>query len=128
MTEPTRNAPTPSASEFLGPLRIHLERGQRAYETYCERGRTFFFARLLRQNNESIRKGIIERGHYLPFGIQPHAAALLHHIDVWSAQWDALAERVDPGPDDEFVFASAVPFPRSDVDAMMAYYRDIAPE
>lgn len=110
--EEHHSVPTPlPVDSLLGPLETHLDRGELAYRSYLDGGRTFFWARVLRENNDGVRRLLLTHTHRLPDDLRADALALLHHLDVWSAQWDQLATEAAPAPDDTFVFQTRVRFP-----------------
>ncbi|HEY6504496.1 MAG TPA: hypothetical protein VIZ28_11025 [Chitinophagaceae bacterium] len=98
--------------ELIGQLHMNLEISGNAYREYLQGGKTFMFAKILRQYNEKIRELIIEKGWLLPESLQKDALALVLHYDAWMQKWDELKAKLDPSPDDEFVFPNSVTFPK----------------
>jgi hypothetical protein len=98
-------------NDLLGPLNMHFLTASAAYRDYLEQGKTFLFACSLRRTNSSARRLLLHFGHLLPQEYRSDVLALLRHYDVWLTLWDDLAARTTPGPDDEFIFETRVPFP-----------------
>ncbi len=99
--------------KFVGTLLFLLDRSKTAYTDYLNAGKTFFYARLLRQYNDRIRELLLENSYLLPADLHPDAIALLQHYDVWTLCWDDLHKSLRPDVNDEFVFANSVTFPRA---------------
>lgn len=97
---------------LLRPLNDGFAAAAEAYADYLQNGKSFRAACMLRRINGTARELLAEHGGLLPAELQGHAAALMHHYDVWSALWDELAEANKPAPEDAFVFENAVRFPK----------------
>ena len=113
---------THSAMSFLGPLMILLKRGNATYQSYLANGKTFLYAKILKDNNERIRTLILEKSHLLPLEYQDYAIDLVAHIDVWHALWMDLSDRRSYQLTDEFVFENKVRFPAASVEALSELY------
>lgn len=111
--------------DLLGPLHMHFLVAAQAYADYLAAGKAFLFAVSLRRTNASARELLLAHGWRLPEELQADAAALLRHWDAWLTLWDALAERLRPGPGDPFVFANEVTFPRESQQRLEALYRGL---
>lgn len=98
--------------ELTGELYMNLKRSGTAHQEYLQGGKTFMFARILRMYNEKIRELVMKKGYLLPGDLQKDALLLVSHYDVWMQKWDDLRSRLDPSPDDEFVFPNSITFPR----------------
>ena len=110
---------------LLGPLHtLFLAAGQ-AYGDYMANGKSFLFACNLRETNMAVKKLLIEHGHLLPEGLQPHVAALLRHYDVWLKLWEELAAAEKPTPEQPFVFENSVRFPREAQQALVELYEQL---
>lgn len=112
-------------SIFLGALSFHLKRGDTAYKNYLGSGKKFLYARILKENNEIIRKLIIAKGHLLPLDQQSHALALIEHIDVWRALWEETHSKKAYSNNDEFSFENSMNFPARSVAALASYYSNL---
>ncbi|MBK6938200.1 MAG: hypothetical protein IPH18_16010 [Chitinophagaceae bacterium] len=93
-------------------LHESIEASGIAYRNYISGGKTFRFAEELKRYNDKITLLIKENSQLLSPPLQEHAAGLLHHYNVWTEKWIQLAEAMNPGPDDIFVFANEVTFPK----------------
>ena len=69
----------------LGPLSDHFRAAAEAYADYLHNGKSFRYARTLRSINGSARALLVDHRELLPEDLQDHAAALVHHYDVWMA-------------------------------------------
>ena len=103
---------TAAQFELTGQLYMHLERSKNAYKEYLQGGRNFMFAKILRLYNGKIRELILEKGYLLSDSLQKDALELVSHYDIWMQKWDELKDRLDPSPDDEFVFPHSFTFPK----------------
>lgn len=125
----SNNVLASDALKFLGPLTVLLGRGDAIYRHYMANGKTFLYAKILKDNNARIRELIIEKAYLLPIVVQPQAIELLVHIDVWYARWEALEASKVHGLNDEFVFANEINFPQSSVNELKTLYlqlKDVA--
>ena len=104
--------PKPLLDDLLGPLHGHFLAARAAYRAYLDEGRTFLHAGRLRRINLAARALLLGKGRLLPETLQPDAAALIAHYDVWLTSWDELAERERPAPGDRFAFETKVGYPR----------------
>jgi hypothetical protein len=107
---------------LLGPLSDHFNAAGKAYADYLQNGKSFRFACALRRINGSARALLVDHRDLLPEELQGHAAALVHHYDVWMALWDDLAAAGEPGMEDPFVFENPVRFPRESQRALLECY------
>ncbi len=98
--------------KLTGQLYMNLKRSEAAYKEYLQGGKTFMYAKTLRLYNEKIRQLIMEKGYLLPEALQNDGLALVSHYDIWMQKWDELKMRLNPSPDDEFVFANSFTFPK----------------
>ena len=106
--------------ELLGPLSMHFQRGEAAYQNFHVDGRQFLFATILRDNNYQIRKLILSKGYLLPLVQQQHAIDLVAHLDVWLALWEDLAATKAHRPEDKFSFESCK-YPQSSATALKEF-------
>ncbi len=83
-----------------------------AYRKYLDAGKTFRFAQQLKLCNSEALKLLIEYKPFLSKYLKEDAQALITHYTEWSQKWEKLAAEKDHQPDDVFVFANDVTFPR----------------
>jgi hypothetical protein len=114
--------------ELTGQLYMNLKRSATAYKEYLQGGKTFMFARVLRQYNEKIRSLILEKGYLLPSHLQEDGLALVSHYDIWMQKWDDLKNRINPSPDDEFIFPNDATFPKEAARNIEAAYEHLKPQ
>lgn len=114
-----------SVVDFLGPLSTLLKRGDMAYKGYMANGKTFLYAKVLKDNNERIRELILEKSHLLPIDYQPCAIDLAAHIDIWHVLWENLDKKKAHALTDEFVFENSATFPRESVATLVELYLDL---
>lgn len=98
--------------ELITSLHESIETSGIAYRNYISGGKTFRFAQELKKHNDRITRLINENNHLLSPSLQADAGGLLHHYNVWTEKWIQLAEAINPGPDDIFVFTNEVTFPK----------------
>lgn len=110
---------------FLGQMQTLLARSDRAYAGYLENGKTFLYAKILKDTNDALRHLILAHAHLLPPSQTGNAQTLLHHIDVWGALWEEVQRKSKPSLETVFVFENRVTFPRSEVANLMAYYETL---
>lgn len=108
--------------KYLAQLCEYLAASAVAYQQYLAGGKTFRYAKELKKYNGQISSLLADAPRYLAISQQEDAAALLHHYSVWTSKWEQLAEAMNPGPDDEFVFANEVTFPRQAARNLEAEY------
>jgi Phytanoyl-CoA dioxygenase (PhyH) len=97
-----------------------------AYQAYLSGGKTFRHAQRLKKHNARISDLLLQAKAQLSESLQEDADALLHHYAVWTTKWEQLASERNPSPDDEFVFANEVTFPRQAAQHIEAEYRRIS--
>ncbi len=89
-----------------------LKASEVSYREYLAGGKTFRYALELKKYNDRITSSLLSQMQLLPRSLQQDAAALLVHYTAWTKKWEELATERNPGPDDEFVFANEITFPR----------------
>ena len=91
----------------------HWQLSAKAYKEYMENGKKFRYAEMLKVHNKAVKNLLTGNIDLLPGYLKDDAAALIEHYTIWSAKWEDLKAELNPGPDDEFVFANEHRFPRS---------------
>lgn len=99
-----------------------LKRGDLTYRHYISDGKKFLYAKILKNNNESIRELIVQNGHLLPLEQQNNAIELLYHIDVWCTLWEELNSCEKFAIDDAFFFDNSDVFPKQAVESIVQYH------
>lgn len=97
---------------FLKELVATWNQSTISYKEYLSSGKTFHFAQQLRQCNSKALELLISHKQLLPDDMQLNATTLINHYNIWTEKWDRLAAELNPAPDNEFVFANTVTFPK----------------
>jgi len=97
---------------FLKEFIQTLHHSSHAYQEYMNAGKTFQFARQLKQHNSKALALLTENKLLLTTDLRKDAEALIIHYTEWSQKWEKLAAEKDHQPDDLFAFANDVTFPR----------------
>lgn len=111
--------------EFLKTLLATFDQSVIDYKAYLAAEKTFRYAQVLKANNEKALQLLDEHKANLPGFLLQDAEALIEHYVVWTQKWEELATRLQPGPDDEFVFPNTVTFPRASAARLQAYYEEL---
>jgi hypothetical protein len=102
-------------SEFRSLLQsvvLHWQQSAKAYTEYMQHGKKFRYAKILKEHNTSAKKLLEENITVIPDGFKKNAVEIIEHYTIWSARWDDLKSKLDPAPDDEFVFENDHCFPK----------------
>ncbi|MBI3138445.1 MAG: hypothetical protein HYZ15_07665 [Sphingobacteriales bacterium] len=113
------------AEHFLAEFLLTLNKSIDDYKAYLQAGKTFRYAQELKKNNAKAHRLLLDHNDQLPAGLQPASDALIEHYSVWTQKWEALAEELKPGPDDEFVFPNTVTFPKQAAAALEIYFKKL---
>jgi hypothetical protein len=105
---------------------MHFLTARAAYRFYLDNGRTFLFAVSLRRVNRAARALLMSRGHLLPPELQPAAAALVAHYDVWLTLWAEHRRSLMPALSDPFVFENSFTYPRDAEQKIEALYIEMS--
>ena len=108
---------------FLKEFTQTLHHSSHAYQEYMNAGKTFQFARHLKHHNRKALKLLTENKSILPEDLQKDAQSLINHYTEWSQKWEQLAAEKEHQPDDIFVFANDVTFPRQAAQNLEAAYK-----
>ncbi|MEI9946343.1 MAG: hypothetical protein WDN26_19245 [Chitinophagaceae bacterium] len=91
----------------------HWQQSAKAYSEYMENGKIFRHAEILKLHNTAVKNLLTNNMALLPADLQKDAAAIIEHYTIWSAKWDDLKNKLNPAPDDEFVFENDHRFPKA---------------
>lgn len=111
-----------SEEHFIGLLDTLFLRGYEAYQAYLKNGRIYLYAKIIKKNNEKTLALILDHCHLLPQIQQKNLMKLVLHLDVWTCQWNDLRDRNNPCLTDEFVFETAVNFPKEAMASLEGYF------
>jgi hypothetical protein len=118
---PTQS-PEVLVSNLAGPLSMHFQRGEAAYQHLVSDGSKFLITKILRDNNREIRGLILSKGYLLPLEQQQNAIDLVAHLDIWLERWEQLAATKIHQPEDSFSFESCK-YPKGSVAALAEFCR-----
>lgn len=99
-------------TELLSPVYIQLKRAETGYRNYQANGKTYLYARIIREANTAIRDLILQKAYLQPEELEKEFMLLLEHIDIWDQKWLALEKELQPHPDQPFIFQNSHTFPR----------------
>jgi hypothetical protein len=97
---------------LLQTIVVHWQQSAKAYEAYMDDGKKFRYAEVLKVHNSAVRDLLTENIGLVPDDFQKDVADLIEHYAIWSGKWDDLKVKLNPGPDEEFVFANDHRFPK----------------
>ena len=98
---------------LLQSVVLHWQLSAEAYTEYMENGKKFRHAEMLKLHNTAAKNLLINNIAVIPDRFKKDAGKIIEHYSVWSAKWDELKSKLDPAPDDEFVFENDHHFPKS---------------
>jgi len=116
-------------SEFrllLQSVVLHWQLSAKAYVDFMENGKKFRYAELLKLHNTAARNLLTDNITTIPDHLKKDATAIIEHYSIWSAKWDDLKSRLNPGPDDEFVFENDHRFPKTAAHNLEAALHDLS--
>jgi hypothetical protein len=112
-------------SPFLEALLDILNQSTLAYRNYLAGGKTFQFAQQLKLHNCKALKLLTDNKQLVPEGLQEDIQSLITHYTEWSQKWEKLAAEKEHQPDDEFVFANDIIFPKQAAQNLEEAYRKL---
>jgi len=104
----------------------HWQQSAKAYADYMEYGKRFRYAEILKWHNSAVKDLLTENEGLIPEDFQKDVADIIEHYIIWTAKWDELKGRMNPGADDEFVFQNDHRFPGAAARKLEAYYAENA--
>lgn len=90
----------------------HWHQSTKAYKEYMENGKKFRYAEMLKVYNLAVKNLLTENTTVIPRDFEKDVEAIVEHYTIWSAKWDDLKSKLNPAPDDEFVFENEHRFPK----------------
>ncbi len=111
---------------LLQLLVSHWQESAKAYTDYMENGKTFRYAEVLKLHNTAVKNLLSDNRTIIPGEFRKDAEAIIDHYTIWSAKWDALKSKLNPGPDVEFVFENDHRFPKGAAQRMEAALKDLS--
>jgi len=101
---------------------LHWEHSAKAYKEYHENGKKFRYAEMLKLHNSAVKDLLIENSSIIPDEYQKDVADIIEHYLIWSYKWDDLKNKLNPAPDDEFVFQNDHRFPKQAAQRLEALF------
>jgi len=100
-------------SELLGPIRMQLDRTERAFGRWKDKN-LYLESKIIREGNLIIRDLLLNKGHLIPPELLDDAGLLIEHYDRWLEEFEKRRVEQKPGDDTPFVFVGpdGFPFPR----------------
>jgi len=111
---------------LLQSVVLHWNQSAKAYATYMEQGKKFRYAEMLKIHNTSVRNLLIDNIAVIPGDLKKDVEAIIEHYTIWSAKWDDLKSKLNPAPDDVFVFENAHRFPKAAAQKLEAAFRELS--
>jgi len=90
-----------------------------------QNGKRFRYAQLLKVHNTAAKNLLIDNITLVPGDLKKDVEAIIEHYTIWSARWDDLKNKLDPAPDDEFVFENDHRFPKAAAGKLEAALLDL---
>lgn len=112
-------------SAFLEALITILNESTIAYRNYLSGGKTFQFAQQLKLHNSNALKLLRDKKHLLPADLQEDIHSLITHYTEWSQKWEKLAAEKEHQPNDVFVFANDITFPKQAAKNLEAVFKSL---
>src|SRR5688572_3333149 len=110
---------------FCKELITIFERSANAYRQYLQGGRTFRFAHELKLFNDQALKLMEENKAASPRDLQEDIQSLITHYREWSVKWERLYAEKEFGPDEVFVFANDITFPKQAAQNLESFCRQL---
>jgi hypothetical protein len=111
---------------LLQSIVLHWQQSAKAYKEYMENGKKFRYAQMLKLHNTAVKKLLVNNITLLPGDLKKDTEAILEHYTIWSAKWDELKNKLDPAPDDEFVFENDHRFPKAAAQKLEAALHELS--
>jgi hypothetical protein len=105
---------------------LHWQQSAKAYAHYMENGKTFRYAEVLKFHNTSVKNLLTQNISIIPDDLRTEANAIIEHYTIWSAKWDDLKSKLNPGPDEVFVFENDHRFPKVAAQKMEAALKNLS--
>jgi hypothetical protein len=116
-------------NEFRSMLQsvvLHWQQSSKAYTEYMEKGKKFRYAEILKVHNTSVKNLLTDNSTVIPGDFKKDVEAIIQHYTIWTAKWDDLKSKLNPSPDDEFVFENDHRFPKVAAQKLEAALHDLS--
>ena len=111
---------------LLQTVAMHWQQSAKAYSDYMENGKTFRYAELLKAHNTSVKNLLTGNIRLIPDELKKDVDAIIEHYTIWTIKWDELKNKINPGPDVEFVFENDHRFPKAAAQKLEAVLKELA--
>lgn len=111
---------------LLQSIVLHWQQSAKTYEEYMESGKKFRYAEMLKLHNTAVKNLLTNNITMIPEDLKKDAGAIIEHYTIWSAKWDDLKNKLNPAPDDEFVFENDHRFPKNAAQKLEAALHDLS--
>jgi hypothetical protein len=81
---------------------------------------------MLEVHNTSVKNLLTDNITVIPDAFKKDVEAIIEHYTIWSAKWDDLKNKLNPAPDDEFVFENNYRFPKVAAQKLEAAFPDLS--
>jgi hypothetical protein len=103
----------------------HWDQSAKAYAEYMENGKKFRYAEKLKVHNLFVKDLLIENSAIIPASFKDDVVAIIEHYTIWSTKWDDLKTKLNPAPEDEFVFENDHRFPKAAAQKLEAAFHGL---
>lgn len=111
---------------LLQSVILHWHQSAKAYAEYMQNDKKFRYAEMLKLHNTSVKNLLIDHIAVIPAEFKNDVEAIIEHYTIWSAKWDDLKNKLNPAPDDEFVFENDHRFPKAAAQKLEAAFNVLA--
>jgi hypothetical protein len=111
---------------LLQSVILHWEQSTKTYNEYMENGKKFRYAEILKQHNTAVNNLLAENIAVIPAEYIKDVEAVLDHYTIWFAKWEDLSNKLNPLPDDEFVFQNDHRFPKAAAQKLESAFQDLS--
>lgn len=111
---------------LLQSVVLQWQQSAKAYAEYMENGKKFRYAEKLKLHNTTAKDLLSNNIAVIPGDFKKEVEAIVEHYTIWSAKWDELKTKLNPAPDDEFVFENDHRFPRAAAQKLEAALDDLS--
>lgn len=111
---------------LLQAVILHWQQSAKAYAEYMENGKKFRYAEKLKWHNSSVTTLLMDNSEIIPAAFKAEVDEIIGHYAIWTAKWDELKGKLDPTPDDEFVFQNDHRFPKAAAQKLEAAFDELS--
>ena len=115
-------------NKFQSVLQSVIQQWQysaKAYAEYMENGKKFRYAEQLKVHNTFVKNLLTDNITIIPPDFKEEVGAIIEHYTIWTAKWEELKSKLNPAPDDEFVFENDHRFPKAAAQKLEAVFHEL---